>query len=331
MAHGDEMIHSAKPTDVTKSLPRVAVLLPCLNEEAAIAAVVEEVRATLPQATIYVYDNNSTDRTAEIARSVGAIVRREAQPGKGHVLRRMFAEIEADIYVLLDGDGTYAIECAPALINMLVGEGLDMVSGARRPVANDAFRRGHKFGNRFLSWIVGLIFGQPICDMLTGYRVLSRRFVKSFPSLSEGFEIETEMTVHALELRMPVAEVWTPYRERAGGTASKLHTVRDGFKILLTLLRLVKHERPLSFFAIIGAALALLSIGLAVPLFETYIETGLVPRFPTAILSAAIMILAFLSIAAGLILDSVTYGRREMKRLHYLSYPSPMIVPRSPD
>lgn len=301
---------------------RIAVILPCYNEEAAIAQVVRDFRAALPQATVYVYDNNSTDATAARAREAGAVVRREARQGKGHVVRRMFADVEADIYVLADGDGTYDAASAPAMVARLAAEGLDMVVGSRLSTyADEAFRRGHRFGNDLLTGFLGLCFGRSFTDILSGYRVFSRRFVKSFPALSAGFETETELSVHALELRMPFAEMPTPYGARPAGSASKLRTYRDGFRILITIVNLFKEERPLAFFSIIAAALALTALGLAAPIFVTYLETGLVPRFPTAILATGLMILACLSATCGLILDTVTHGRREMKRLFYLAIP----------
>jgi glycosyltransferase involved in cell wall biosynthesis len=299
---------------------RVAVILPCYNEEAAIAEVVAEFRTALPQAVIYVYDNNSKDRTAEAARAAGAVVRRETRQGKGQVVRRMFADVEADIYVLADGDGTYDAASAPGMIAKLLSEHLDMVVGSRLTrYHGEAFRRGHRFGNDLLTGFLGVCFGRTFTDILSGYRVFSRRFAKSFPALSKGFETETELSVHALELRMPLAEVETPYRARPLGSTSKLHTYRDGLRILMMILNLFKEERPLAFFSIIAGVLALVSLVLSYPVFVTYIETGLVPRFPTAILSTGLMILACLSLTCGFILDTVTLGRREMKRLAYLS------------
>ncbi len=303
--------------------PRTAVILPCYNEEAAIAQVVHDFRRALPQAAIYVYDNNSTDRTAEVAAAAGALVRRETRQGKGHVVRRMFADVEADIYVLADGDGTYDAQSAPAMIQKLLAERLDMVVGSRLTTyEGSAFRPGHRLGNDLLTGFLGLCFGRTFRDILSGYRVFSRRFVKSFPALSTGFEIETELSVHALELRMPTAEVATPYRARPAGSASKLRTYRDGFRILMMILDLFKEERPLAFFSIIAGVLSLTAILLAVPIVATYLETGLVPRFPTAILATGLMILAFLSLSCGFVLDTVTHGRREMKRLIYLSIPT---------
>jgi glycosyltransferase involved in cell wall biosynthesis len=276
----------------------------------------------LPGAKIWVYDNASTDRTAEVAAAAGASVQREPLRGKGNVVRRMFADVEADIYVLVDGDDTYDAAAAPEMVRQLVEENLDMVAGARAPRDDAAYRPGHQFGNRMLSSIVAALFGSRFTDMLTGYRALSRRFVKSFPALTTGFEIETELTVHALELRMPVKEVPIGFGERPTGSDSKLRTFRDGLRILTMILVLVKEERPLEFFGALFGVLALVSIALALPLLPTYLETGLVPRFPTAILASATMLLAFLSLAAGLILDTVTRGRRELKRMHYLAIPS---------
>jgi glycosyltransferase involved in cell wall biosynthesis len=321
---------SSQDTSPVPSLcaqPRIAVLVPCNNEEATIAKVVTEFCRALPEATIYVYDNASTDRTSEVAHATGAVVRREAQLGKGNVVRRMFADVEADIYVLVDGDGTYDAGSAPAMVERLRSELLDMVNGARITHESAAFRPGHRFGNTILTGIVAMMFGNRIQDMLSGYRVFSRRFVKSFPALSKGFEIETELTVHALELRMPVTEIATPYRSRPEGSSSKLRTIKDGTRILMTILRLLKEERPLTFFGMVSALSALLSLVLAYPIFITYFETGLVPRFPTAILSSAIMVLAFLSLSAGIILDTVTRGRWEMKRMRYLSFPASSDLP----
>lgn len=302
---------------------RVAVLVPCYNEEAAIETVVRDFKAVLPDATIYVYDNNSKDRTVEVATKAGAIVRREPLQGKGNVIRRMFADIEADVYVMVDGDATYHAPSAPALITKLIDEQLDMVNGQRVTEIVEAYRPGHRFGNLLLTGLVAEIFGKRIHDMLSGYRVFSRRFVKSFPALSTGFETETELTVHALELRMPIAEVATPYKDRPEGSFSKLNTIRDGIRILRTIIRLVKEERPLQFFSSVAAFFAIVSILFAIPVFIGYVETGLVPRLPTALLATGLMLAAFLSLACGLILDTVTHGRREMKRMHYLQIPGP--------
>ena len=304
-------------------MPRIAVLIPCYNEEAAIGRVVADFRAALPEATIYVYDNNSRDLTAQIAAAAGAVVRNEPLQGKGNVVRRMFADVEADAYVLVDGDDTYHAGSAPALVEQLFADQLDMVNAARLSQGEAAYRRGHVFGNWLLTTLVASVFGNRTSDMLSGYRVFSRRFVKSFPALAGGFEIETELTVHALEMRMPFAEIETPYKERPPGSASKLSTFRDGFRILFMIGKLVKEERPLSSFGITGLVLALLSVGIAEPVLVTYYQTGQVPRLPTAVLAAAIMILAFLSFASGLILQTVTRGRREQKRLAYLSHPAP--------
>ena len=302
---------------------RVAVLVPCYNEQAAIPAVVHAFRAALPDAAIYVYDNNSSDGTAAAARHAGALVRTERLQGKGNVIRRMFADIDADAYVLVDGDDTYDAASAPAMVELLLHEGLDMVNGARVSEAEAAYRPGHRFGNRVLTGLVAGIFGNRVSDMLSGYRVFSRRFVKSFPALSGGFETETEFTIHALELRMPIGEMPTPYKERPAGSASKLNTYRDGLRILRTVLLLVKEERPLPFFAVIGTALLLLAVVIVLPVVRTYLQTGLVPRLPTAVLATGLVLLSFLSLTCGLILDSVTRGRKEIKRLAYLSIPAP--------
>ncbi len=302
---------------------RVAVLVPCFNEEAAIAQVVKAFRAALPQATIYVYDNNSTDRTVEAARAAGAVVRRELRQGKGNVVRRMFSDVDADIYVLVDGDATYHAPSAPLMVSRLVDERLDMVVAARDHVDAAAYRRGHVTGNRLLTRFFDAVFGAAFTDILSGYRAFSRRFVKSFPVLSGGFEIETELTVHALELELPVAEIRTPYYARPAGSQSKLSTWSDGFRILGTIFKLYRSERPLAFFSVIGVAMAIASIVLAVPIVMTFLERGLVPRLPTAILSTGLMLTAVVAIAAGLILDTVTRGRREMKLLAYLQQRAP--------
>jgi hypothetical protein len=303
--------------------PAIAVLIPCYNEEAAIETVVRDFRASLPAAAIYVYDNNSRDRTVERARAAGAVVRCEPLQGKGNVVRRMFADIEADVYVLVDGDATYHAASSPLMVQRLWDDQLDMVNGARVTEIVAAYRLGHRFGNRLLTGLVAYIFGNRINDMLSGYRVLSRRFVKSFPALSSGFETETELTVHALDVRMPIAEIPTPYKDRPPGSLSKLNTVRDGIRILKTILVLVKEERPLPFFVGGFGILSLLALLLALPVVTTFLQTGLVPRLPTAVLATGLMLLAFLSLTCGLILDTVTLGRREMKRMRYLAIPAP--------
>jgi glycosyltransferase involved in cell wall biosynthesis len=303
--------------------PRIAVLLPCYNEEAAIAQTVAGFHAVLPDAAIYVYDNNSRDRTREVAATAGAIVRRERMQGKGNVVRRMFADVDADIYVMADGDATYDAASAPALIARLIDEQLDMVVGSRIGEAVEAYRRGHRLGNRMLTGMLARLFGRSFSDILSGYRVFSRRFVKSFPVLSAGFEIETEISVHALELKMPVAEIETPYFARPEGSESKLSTYSDGWRILRTIVTLYRVERPMLFFGLVGAVFAALEVILAIPLAVTYMHTHLVPRFPTAILATGLMILAFLNGFAGLILDTVVRGRREVRRLAYLALPVP--------
>jgi glycosyltransferase involved in cell wall biosynthesis len=298
---------------------RVAVLVPCFNEEAAVATVVADFRKALPSAEIFVYDNNSSDRTMAAAREAGAQVRSERRQGKGHVVRRMFADIDADIYVLVDGDATYDAASAPRMIDTLLNDHLDMVVGFRVDQAELAYRPGHRTGNRMLTGFLSSVFGDAFKDVLSGYRVFSRRFVKSFPVLSDGFEIETELSVHALELALPVAEIETPYYARPEGSFSKLNTWRDGFRILGTILKLYRSEKPLRFFTAIGVFLMLVSIGLAIPVIVTYLEQGIVPRLPTAVLSMGLMILAVLSVSSGLVLDTVTRGRREIKLLAYLS------------
>lgn len=305
---------------------RIAVLLPCHNEEAAIGDVVAGFRKTLPDSKIYVYDNNSTDETRARAAEAGAIVRAETMQGKGNVIRRMFADIDADIYVMADGDGTYDAASAPAMIDRLVTERLDMVVGARLGSSEESiegmrFRRGHVLGNKTLTRVVAWLFGERFSDMLSGYRVFSRRFVKSFPALARGFEIETELTIHALELRMPVAEVETPYGVRPDGSESKLRTYRDGTRILAVIGFLFKEVRPFKFFGALFCLFALLSVILAYPLLTEYLQTGLVPRIPTAVLATGIMLFGVILLACGIVLDTVSRGRRETKRMHYLSIP----------
>jgi glycosyltransferase involved in cell wall biosynthesis len=297
---------------------RIAVLVPCYNEAAAIAQVISGFRAALPSARILVFDNNSTDDTVAVAQKAGAETRHVLRQGKGNVVRRMFADVEADLYVMVDGDATYDAASAPQLIEKLLAEGLDMVVGARKDSQVEAYRPGHRLGNRVLTEFVARVFGRAFNDILSGYRVFSRRFVKSFPAISIGFEIETELTIHALELRMPIAEVETPYYARPAGSASKLNTWRDGARILRMILRLYQLQRPLAFFSSIAGVLAAAAIILAIPVLITFIQTGLVPRLPTAILSTGLMLLASLSLTCGLILDNVTRGRQEMKRLFYL-------------
>ena len=302
---------------------RVAVVIPCYNEAIAIGTVVADFRAALPQAAIHVFDNNSRDGTAAVAAVAGAVVHRVAMQGKGHVVRRMFADVEADAYVMVDGDDTYAAACAPAMLERLFADRLDMVVAVREPVHGEVHRPGHAFGNAMLSGFLSGLFGRSCTDILSGYRAFSRRFAKSFPVLSSGFEIETELTVHALELRLPVAEVATPFKQRPEGSMSKLSTFRDGWRILGTMLRLFSAERPLLFYGVAAVLLASLSVLLAIPLVITYLHTGLVPRFPTAILATGLMLLAALSFLAGLVLDTVTRGRREMRLLAYLAQEAP--------
>ncbi len=315
------MLESLPPFDNYQ----IAVLVPCRNEGLTVAAVVEDFQKQLPKAKIFVYDNRSTDNTVEQARAAGAIVRYEPQPGKGNVVRRMFADIEADIYILVDGDNTYEVEAVRRLILRLTDNHLDMVVGVRRPIAEDkeAYRLGHRSGNLLLMGVVKFLFQADLKDMLSGYRIFSRRFVKSFPALSSGFEIETELTVHTLELKLPFAEESVLYSSRPPGSQSKLKTFTDGWRVLGTAILLFKEVKPFLFFGILFLGLALLSICLGLPILITYLDTGLVPRFPTAILAASIMLLAFLSLTCGLILDSVARGRREVKRMAYLSYSLP--------
>lgn len=300
----------------------IAVLIPCCNEEQAVAKVVADFRKQLPDASIYVYDNNSRDRTCTVARGAGAIVRSENLQGKGHVVRRMFADVEADIYLLVDGDDTYDAGVAPAMVHRLLDEQLDMVTALRVPTRQDAYRRGHQLGNWLLSFLVCHLFGNRAHDVLSGYRVFSRRFVKSFPALSAGFETETEFTIHALELNMPIGEVDACYRDRPAGSRSKLHTITDGLRILHTILVLLKQERPFHCFAVTGAVLLALGGALGLPVVLDFLHTGLVPRLPTALLATGTVLAGFLSFVCGLVLDSVSRGRKELKRLAYLAIPA---------
>ena len=302
---------------------RIAVLVPCFNEAVTIAKVVGDFRRVLPNAAIHVYDNNSSDGTAANAHDAGAIVRTETRQGKGAVVRRMFADIDADIYVMTDGDDTYDAASAPALIELLVSGPLDLVNGARETDIAAAFRPGHRFGNRLLTGLVDRIFGADVNDMLSGYKIFSRRYVKSFPAMSTGFEIETELIVHALEMRLPIAEVATPYRVRAEGSSSKLHTFRDGFRILRLIVQLVKEERPIQFFGLLGAIAGTIAIVLGTSVVIEFVETGLVPRLPTAVFATGAMLAALLAFFSGLILETVTRGRREIKRLAYLALAPP--------
>jgi glycosyltransferase involved in cell wall biosynthesis len=303
--------------------PQIAVVVPCLNEEVTVGTVVENFLATLPGCTVYVYDNGSTDDTAKVAAKAGAVVRQATTPGKGNVVRRMFADVDADIYVLVDGDDTYEVERAPEMVGLVL-DGNDLVSARRVSVDDGAYRRGHVLGNRLLTSLVQFLFARTVTDMLSGYKAMSRRFVKSFPALSTGFEIETEIAVAALEVGAPVASVDCKYRERPSGSESKLSTYKDGFRILSTVLHLLRQGRPLLFFASISVLLTVVAIILGIPIIETYAHTHKVPRFPTAILATGLVLLAGLSLTAGLILDTVTRGRREARLLHYLSIPGPL-------
>ncbi|HEY1555619.1 MAG TPA: glycosyltransferase family 2 protein [Kofleriaceae bacterium] len=308
----------ALPSDLA-----IAVLVPCLNEEAAIGKVVADFRAALPTATVYVYDNNSTDKTVEVAKAAGAVVRRERRPGKGNVVRRMFQDVEADVYVMVDGDDTYDASRAPELVERLVDDNLDMVVGRRIETHQAAYRAGHRLGNRVLTGLVARLFGAALVDMLSGYRVFSRRFAKSFPSSAREFEIETELTVHAMQMKMALAEIDTNYKERPPGSTSKLRTFRDGWRILLTITNLMRNERPLLFFALIGAVFFAVALALGIPVIVDYAHTGLVLRFPTAILASALVVIAVMCFATGAILDLVAHVRRESKRLAYLQHASP--------
>jgi len=328
MVNGAQAVLECARVPLTEGL-EIAVLVPCFNEAAAIDKVVRDFRAALPNATVYVYDNNSTDDTSGVARAAGAVVRRELRRGKGNVVRRMFQDIEADIYVMVDGDDTYDAAAAPALVDRLVEDNLDMVVGKRIETHQAAYRAGHRLGNRVLTGLVGWLFGAQIDDMLSGYRVFSRRFAKSFPSFSREFEIETELTVHAMQMRMALAEVETNYKERPPGSTSKLRTFRDGWRILLTITNLMRNERPLMFFSLIGLVNIIVAVILGIPILLHYLDTGLVPRFPTAILCSALVVVAVICVATGLILDLVAHVRREAKRLVYLQHPAPR-QPRRP-
>jgi glycosyltransferase involved in cell wall biosynthesis len=297
----------------------IAVLIPCYNEELAVAKVVAGFRASLPDATILVYDNNSSDRTRQAALGAGAAVRNEALQGKGHVVRRMFADVEADIYLLVDGDDTYDPAAAPAMVRQLIENQLDMVTAIRLPTELDAYRLGHRIGNRVLSFLVCRVFGNRVSDVLSGYRVFSRRFVKSFPALAAGFETETEFTIHALGLKMPIGELATQYRGRITGSRSKLHTVSDGLRILRTIMMLVKQERPLQSFGLTGVVLLLVGFGLGLPVVLQFLRSGMVPRLPTALLATGLVLGSSLSFVCGLVLEQVARGRQELKRLAYLS------------
>jgi glycosyltransferase involved in cell wall biosynthesis len=316
--------HSTTKTyEAMKNRGLIAVLIPCYNEAPSIGSVVSDFQRALPLAQIFVYDNNSTDGTSQIARAAGATVREEHQQGKGHVVRRMFRDIDADLYVLVDGDNTYDAHIAPRMLEIATSGPYDLVNCVRREEGFTSYRPGHRFGNALLTTIVRWMFGDGVRDMLSGYKVLSRRFVKSFPALADGFDIETEIAVHALGLAMPITHVEGSYRGRPPGSQSKLRTYRDGFRILWLISVLAKHERPMLFFSVFGVILASLSLVLGLPVVFHYLTTGRVPRFPTAILAMGIMLLAFLSLTTGIILDTVTRGRREAKMLIYLQQSSP--------
>ncbi len=316
-------IVSVAANSLPESHRKIAVIIPCFNEAHSIAEVVRGFKAVLPGARIYVFDNNSTDETVAIASAAGALIRTETRQGKGNVVRRMFADVDADAYVMADGDGTYDPSYATGMVNRLFEDRLDMVVGTRAASHAAAYRPGHQFGNQFLTFAVANLFGKRFSDMLSGYRVFSRRFVKSFPAMSSGFEIETEFTIHALELQLPVAEIVTPYRIRVTGSTSKLRTYVDGLKIVRLIVVLYKNERPLRFFSAVASVLIVVALALGIPLVVTFIKTGLVPRQPTAILATGLVLLSALSVVAGMILDTVTRGRLEMRRLAYLAVPPP--------
>lgn len=306
--------------------PVIAAVIPCHNEQAAVGQVIADLRAAVPEMLIYVYDNASNDRTVEVATAAGAIVRHELTKGKGNVVRRAFADVEADVYVLIDGDDTYAANDLPAMIETLRSGPYDHVLGVRTDTTASAYRVGHALGNRGFNWLVGRVFNSPVSDMLSGYRVMSRRFVKSFPALSREFEIETELTVHGMSLRVPQSEVPVGFKDRPAGSESKLRTYHDGFRILSLIIQLVRHERPLMFYGFIGLLLALISLSVGTPVVVEYLDTALVPRLPSAVLAVGIMIAAFMSWMIGLILDGVLKARRELSRLNYLAYRAPSPV-----
>ena len=294
---------------------QVAILIPCYNEALTIEKVIHDFKIELPEAKIYVYDNNSTDDTVSRARVAGAVVRSENIQGKGAVIRRMFRDVIADYYVMVDGDDTYDSSVVLEMLRIANEGPYDLVNCVRIAVGKDAYRVGHRIGNTLLTGVVSYIFGDQIKDMLSGYKVLSNRYVKSFPAFSSGFDIETEITVHALELSMPVAQVKGSYRVRPEGSESKLSTYKDGFRILFQIINLFKYERPMQFFSIISIILLCISLGMGIPVVIHFFQTGLVPRLPTALLSVGIMLLAFLSFINGLILDTITRGRKEAKLL----------------
>lgn len=300
----------------------VAVVVPCHNEEVTVGIVIDSFRAALPQASIHIFDNLSTDETAAIARSKGAHVWHVGHKGKGNVVRRMFADVDADVYVMVDGDATYHAPSVCRLVDTLIDARMDMVVGSRveeERGIGETYRPGHRFGNQLLTGAVQMIFGGTFTDMLSGYRAFSRRYAKSFPAMSKGFEIETELTVHALELRMPCAEIDTPYGARPEGSSSKLSTYRDGWRILVTIGRLVVSEKPLQFFGLLGSLLLLIAVGIASPIVLEYFETGVVRRFPTLSLVTVFLLSATVSFVCGLILHTVTHMRRELKRFAYLT------------
>jgi glycosyltransferase involved in cell wall biosynthesis len=314
---------TSTPNHGLPTLPNIAVIIPCHNEATTIADVIAGFRAALPRASIHVYDNVSTDTTSEVAQAAGAIVGHEPNPGKGNVVRRMFSDVDADIYIMVDGDGTYDASDCPRMIEMMLEQGLDMVCGARREDGAAAYKTGHRFGNWLFTTMVAKLFGRQFTDIFTGYRIFSRRFVKSFPALSEGFEIETELTVHSLGLRMKTAELSSKYIERPVGSTSKLHTIRDGFRILLTVLRLIRIEKPMAFYGVLSFCLLMIGSLIGLPVILEFLQTGLVPKLPRAVLASAVMMLAFLAMTAGLILEAVLVGRREMKQFHYLALEKP--------
>lgn len=322
-AHPAQPLTHARGADLEGSSyrPGIAVLLPCYNEGLSIRKVVEDFRRHLPDATIFVYDNRSTDNTAAEAQAAGAIVRHEPWPGKGNVVRRMFADIDTDIYVMADGDGTYDASMVPMLVQRMIDGHLDMVVGTRRGVYDNAHRVGHGVGNRLFNGVYQTFFGRLFTDIFSGYRVFSRRYVKSFPAVAAGFEIETEMSVHASQLRMPIEEHPTTYGSRQEGSVSKLNTVRDALRILWTLLLLFKEIRPARFYGVVSGVQALAALALGQPLLMTFLRTGLVPRLPTAVLATGLMLMAGIALACGLVLDSVARGRLEQKRMFYLGLP----------
>jgi hypothetical protein len=308
---------------------RIVAIVPCHNEESAIEQVVTDLKVAIPHMAVFVYDNASTDNTAGVAEAAGAAVRFEPLRGKGNVIRRAMADLDADVFLMIDGDDTYDASAAPEMIRLLLDGPYDQVTGVRTASQRGAYRAGHLLGNRMFNKVVSVIFGRPVTDMLSGYRVFSRRFVKSFPAVSRAFEIETELTVHAINTRVPQAEVAVRFKDRAEGSASKLRTYQDGFKILRMISRLLHHERPLALYSTIAGLIVATAVGISIPVIGEYIETGLVGRFPTAILSASLVVVAFIVLVVGILLDGLRKVRQETTRIAYMATAPPPYLRRS--